>query len=164
MLQLARGIEPLASTRARDLLGRFTTNRFAGLATGAVATTILDSSSVTIILVIALVNGGLRTFQQSLGVIMGANIGTTVSSQIFASDVEANAPLVLFAGFLPRADRSRHARRGTEGRSGRDASARAGSRGRSSSRRRGQPELSPHSAMRRLRRRVRPSNQQCLAD
>lgn len=100
VLQLARGIEPLASTRARDLLGRFTTNRFAGLATGAVATTILDSSSVTIILVIALVNGGLLTFQQSLGVIMGSNIGTTVSSQIFASDVEAYAPLVLFAGFL----------------------------------------------------------------
>jgi len=100
VLQLAKGIEPLASRRARHLLGRFTTNRFAGLATGTIATTILDSSSVTIILVIALVNGGLLTFQQSLGVILGSNIGTTVSSQIFARDVEAYAPLVLFAGFL----------------------------------------------------------------
>jgi phosphate:Na+ symporter len=81
------------------MLGRFTTNRFAGVATGAVATTILDSSSVTIILVIALVNGGLLTFAQSLGVIMGSNIGTTVSSQIFASDVEAYAPVVLLLGF-----------------------------------------------------------------
>ena len=98
--QLASGIEPLASSRARELLGRFTTNRFAAVLTGIVATTLLDSSSVTIILVIALVNGGLLTFAQSLGVIMGSNIGTTVSSQIFALDVEQYAPLVLLAGFL----------------------------------------------------------------
>ena len=99
VVQLASGIEPLASARARELLGRFTTNRFAGLLTGVGATTILDSSSVTIILVIALVNGGLLTFAQSLGVIMGSNIGTTVSSQIFATDIEAYAPVVLLVGF-----------------------------------------------------------------
>lgn len=100
VLQLARSIEPLASDRARQLIDRFTTNRFAGVVTGAVATTLLDSSSVTIILVIALVNGGLLTFTQSLGVIMGSNIGTTVSSQIFALDVEAYSPLILLVGFL----------------------------------------------------------------
>lgn len=100
VLQLARSIEPLASDRARHLLGRFTTNRFAGVLTGAVATTILDSSSVTIVLVIALVNGGLLTFGQSLGVILGSNIGTTVSSQIFALDLEAYSPLILLAGFV----------------------------------------------------------------
>ncbi|HXG90376.1 MAG TPA: Na/Pi symporter [Vicinamibacterales bacterium] len=100
VLQLARAIEPLASDRARELLDRFTTNRFAGVLTGAIATTVLDSSSVTIILVIALVNGGLLTFTQSLGVIMGSNIGTTVSSQIFALDVEAYSPVILFVGFL----------------------------------------------------------------
>ena len=100
VLQLSRGIEPLAGERARELLSRFTTNPLAGVPTGAVATTILDSSSVTIILVIALVNGGLLTFQQSLGVILGSNIGTTVSSQIFAFDLEVYSPLVLLAGFL----------------------------------------------------------------
>ena len=68
--------------------------------TGGVATTILDSSSVTIILVITLVNGGMLTFGQSLGVIMGSNIGTTVSSQILALDLEQYAPLVLLGGFL----------------------------------------------------------------
>lgn len=94
VFQLATAIEPLASDRARGLLGRFTTNRLAAVLTGAVATTLLDSSSVTIILVIALVNGGLVTFPPSLGVIMGSNIGTTVSSQIFALDVEQYAPLV----------------------------------------------------------------------
>ncbi len=100
VFQLATALEPLASDRARELLGRFTTNRFAAVLTGVVATTILDSSSVTIILVIALVNGGLLTFVQSLGVILGSNIGTTVSSQIFAFDVEQYAPLVLLGGFL----------------------------------------------------------------
>lgn len=100
VMQLARAVEPLATDRARQLLGRFTTNRFAGVATGTVATTALDSSSVTIILVIALVNGGLLTFTQSLGVIMGSNIGTTISSQIFALDLEGYAPLILLVGFF----------------------------------------------------------------
>jgi phosphate:Na+ symporter len=99
VLQLARAVEPLATDRARGLLGRFTTNPLAGVLTGAVATAVLDSSSVTIVLVIALVNGGLLTFPQSLGVIMGSNIGTTISSQIFALDVEGYAPLIMVAGF-----------------------------------------------------------------
>lgn len=115
VLQLARGVEPLASDRARQLLGRFTANRFAGVLTGAVATTALDSSSVTIILVIALVNGGLLTFTQSIGVIMGSNIGTTVSSQIFALDLEAYSPLVLFVGFLVFVTAGRSERRGHVG-------------------------------------------------
>lgn len=100
VFQLATAIEPLATERASRLLSRFTTNRLAAVLTGFIATTILDSSSVTIILVIALVNGRLLTFTQSLGVIMGSNIGTTVSSQIFALDVEQYAPIVLFIGFL----------------------------------------------------------------
>lgn len=100
VLQLASGLEPLANDRAREWLARFTSNRFAGVLAGAVATTVLDSSSVTIILVIALVNSGLLTSSQSLGVILGSNIGTTVSSQIFALDVEAYAPFVLLVGFL----------------------------------------------------------------
>lgn len=99
VLQLATGVEALAGDRARTWLARWTSNRFAGIATGAVATTVLDSSSVTIILVIALVNGGLLSFTQSIGVIMGANVGTTVSSQIFALDAEAYAPVVMAVGF-----------------------------------------------------------------
>ncbi len=115
VLQLSRGIEPLAGERARELLSRFTTNPLAGVLTGAVATTILDSSSVTIILVIALVNGGLLTFQQSLGVILGSNIGTTVSSQIFAFDLEVYSPLVLLAGFLLFVTSGQSGRRGDLG-------------------------------------------------
>jgi phosphate:Na+ symporter len=100
VFQLGSAVQPLGSDRARQFLSRFTANPLAGVMTGGVATTILDSSSVTIILVIALVNGGLLTFGQSLGVIMGSNIGTTVSSQILALDLEQYSPLVLLGGFL----------------------------------------------------------------
>jgi phosphate:Na+ symporter len=100
VFQLATAVQPLASDRTRQFLSRFTTRPLAGVMTGGVATTILDSSSVTIILVITLVNGGMLTFGQSLGVIMGSNIGTTVSSQILALDLEQYAPLVLLGGFL----------------------------------------------------------------
>lgn len=99
VLQLGTGVETLAGDEARAWLARWTSNPLTGVVAGAVATTILDSSSVTIILVIALVNGGMLSFPQSIGVIMGANIGTTVSSQIFALDVEAYAPVVMAAGF-----------------------------------------------------------------
>lgn len=99
VLQLANGVESLAGDRARRWLSTWTAHPLTAVATGAVATTVLDSSSVTIILVIALVNGGLLSFPQSLGVIMGANIGTTVSSQIFALEAETYAPLVMAVGF-----------------------------------------------------------------
>lgn len=98
--RLARGMRAVAGSRMRRLLERATTNRLAGVLTGTVATAALDSSSVTIIMVIALVDAGLLTFVQSLGVILGANIGTTVSSQIIALDVERYAPLALAGGLL----------------------------------------------------------------
>lgn len=99
VLQLATGVDALAGDRARAWLARWTAHPLMGIVTGALATTVLDSSSVTIILVIALVNARLLSFPQSLGVIMGANIGTTVSSQIFALDAEAYAPVVMCVGF-----------------------------------------------------------------
>ncbi|GAB1539817.1 hypothetical protein NUACC21_24840 [Scytonema sp. NUACC21] len=57
--RMAEGLEALAGDRMKDILGRFTTNRLAGVLTGTVVTTILDSSSVTIIIVIAMVSAGL---------------------------------------------------------------------------------------------------------
>lgn len=98
--RLARGMRAVAGSRMRRLLERATKNRYAGVLTGTVATTALDSSSVTIIMVIALVDAGLLSFVQSLGVILGANIGTTVSSQIIALDVARYAPLALACGLL----------------------------------------------------------------
>jgi phosphate:Na+ symporter len=112
VLLLARAVEPLAGDSARRMLGRFTSNRVSGVLTGAVATAVLDSSSVTIILVIALVTGGLLIFSQPLGVILGSNIGTTISSRIFALNLQGYSPLLLLAGFVVFVTAGRSERRG----------------------------------------------------
>lgn len=98
--QLAQGLGDLNSERMRRVTARFTSNRFAGVATGFVATTLLESSSVTIIMVIAMVSGGILTFVQSLGVVLGANIGTAVGAQIIALDVGRYVPLLMLTGLL----------------------------------------------------------------
>lgn len=108
---LANGMRAVAGDRMRQILARATTNRFAGVASGTLATAVLDSSSVTIIMVIALVDAGLLPFVQSLGVILGANIGTTISSQLIALDVGKYAPIVMVVGLLLQLlGRSEHAR------------------------------------------------------
>ncbi len=96
--RLAEGMRVAAGGRLQRLLERATTNRVTGVLTGAVATAVLDSSSVTIIMVVALVDAGALTFVRSLGVILGANVGTTVSSQLIAFDVARYAPLALGLG------------------------------------------------------------------
>lgn len=84
----------------RDLIGKLTTNRFAGLGTGAVATVLLQSSTITTVISIGLVTGGMLTFTQSLGVVLGANIGTTFTAQVIAFDTSLLGSLMLFSGYL----------------------------------------------------------------
>lgn len=79
---------------------KFTSNIFSSLIVGIVATTILDSSSAVIIITIVLVNSKLLTFRQAMGIVLGANIGTTVSSQIIAMDVGKYSPIFLLVGFI----------------------------------------------------------------
>lgn len=98
--RMAEGLEAIAGDRARDLISKFTKNRYAGVATGTVATTILDSSSVTIIIVIAMVSAGLLSFVESLGVVLGSNIGTTIGAQIVAFNISDYAPIAMFIGLL----------------------------------------------------------------
>jgi phosphate:Na+ symporter len=98
--RLANGLGDLNSERMRRVTARFTSNRIAGVATGFVATTLLESSSVTIIMVIAMVSGGVLTFVQSLGVVLGANIGTAVGAQIIALEFERYVPLLMLSGLL----------------------------------------------------------------
>jgi phosphate:Na+ symporter len=98
--RMAEGLEAIAGDRAKSLISKFTTNRYAGVATGAVATTILDSSSVTIIIVIAMVSAGLLSFVESLGVVLGSNIGTTLGAQIVAFKINEYAPIAMFIGLL----------------------------------------------------------------
>jgi phosphate:Na+ symporter len=110
--RMAEGLEALAGDRAKALISKFTTNRYAGVATGAAATTILDSSSVTIIIVIAMVSAGLLTFVESLGVVLGSNIGTTIGAQVVAFKINEYAPIALLLAFLllmfGKTDRLKH--------------------------------------------------------
>lgn len=98
--RLAEGLEDLGTERMKNLLSKFTTNRFAGVLTGAVATTLLESSSVTIIMVIAMVSAGILNFVQSLGVVLGSNIGTAVGAQIISLNIELYVPILMFTGIL----------------------------------------------------------------
>ncbi|HEY9799396.1 MAG TPA: Na/Pi symporter [Leptolyngbyaceae cyanobacterium] len=98
--RLAEGLEDVGEERMKSILSKFTTNRFAGVATGIVATTFLESSSVTIILVIAMVSAGILTFVQSLGVVLGSNIGTAVGAQIISLNIELYVPILMMVGLL----------------------------------------------------------------
>lgn len=100
---LARGLKTTQGGRFQKLLERVSSNRFGALAGGTAATVVLDSSSVVIIMMIAIVDAGLISFTNALPAILGANIGTTVSSQIFAWNVDQFSPLLLLAALLWRA-------------------------------------------------------------
>lgn len=93
---LSRGLRAVAGDRMRTLLSRLTGNRWAGLTTGAVATGIIQSSSVTTVLVVGFISAGVMSLTQAIPVIYGANIGSTVTAQIIAFKVTQIA-LPLFA-------------------------------------------------------------------
>lgn len=100
---LAGALRDADDGRMRDLLARASVNRVAALLAGAAATVVLDSSSVAIILLIALIDARLMTFDRALPAVLGANIGTTVSSQIFAWSLDEWSPLIVAAGLIARA-------------------------------------------------------------
>lgn len=97
---LSEGLSHIAGDKLKYFLDHFTNNVFKGIISGLIVTSLLDSSSVVIIMTIALVNTRAMTFRQAMGVVMGANIGTTVSSQIFALNVGEYAALPILAGFI----------------------------------------------------------------
>ncbi len=84
MRQMSEGLQKIAGKKLKNLLGMLTSNRFAGLFVGTLVTAIIQSSSATTVMVVGFVNAGLMTLVQSIGVIMGANIGTTVTAQLIA--------------------------------------------------------------------------------
>ena len=98
MTAMSTGLKNAAGDRLRSILERVTTNRIAAVAIGLVVTVLIQSSSATDMMVIGFVNSGLMNLAQAIGVIMGANIGTTVTAQITAFNLTAFAPLLLFAG------------------------------------------------------------------
>ena len=99
MEQMADALKAVAGERMKSILAKLTSNRIMGAATGAFVTAVIQSSSVTTVLVVGFITAGLMTFSQSIGVIMGANVGTTVTAQIVAFKVTKAALLMIGVGF-----------------------------------------------------------------
>ena len=98
MQMMSQGLEAAAGNRMKGILEKLTANRFLGVAVGAGITAIIQSSSATTVMVVGFVNSGLMTLNQAVWIIMGANIGTTITGQLVALDAGAVAPLFAFIG------------------------------------------------------------------
>jgi len=110
--QMSKALKIVAGDRLKLLLGRLTSHRLAGLATGAFVTAVIQSSSVTTVLVVGFVSAGLMTLTQSVAVIMGANVGATLTTQIIAFPITRYSLLLVAAGFaLSLTGRNRGSRR-----------------------------------------------------
>ncbi|MDO4278846.1 MAG: Na/Pi cotransporter family protein [Lachnoclostridium edouardi] len=98
MQMMGQGLEAAAGNKMKQLLEKLTANRFMGVAVGAGITAVIQSSSATTVMVVGFVNSGMMNLRQAVWIIMGANIGTTITGQLIALDVGAMAPLFAFAG------------------------------------------------------------------
>ncbi len=98
MQMMSNGLEAAARNKMKQILEKLTANRFLGVLVGAGITAVIQSSSATTVMVVGFVNSGMMTLQQAVWIIMGANIGTTITGQLIALDVGAIAPLLAFLG------------------------------------------------------------------
>ncbi len=100
MKLMSEGLEKSAGAKMRGILEFFTKNRFVGMLVGILFTAVVQSSSATTVMVVSFVNSGLMTLLQATGVILGANIGTTVTSQLIAFNLSDVAPLFVMIGVI----------------------------------------------------------------
>ena len=98
MQMMSNGLEAAAGNKMKRILERLTANRILGVLVGAGITAVIQSSSATTVMVVGFVNSGMMTLQQAVWIIMGANIGTTITGQLIALDIGAIAPLFAFIG------------------------------------------------------------------
>src|SRR5271166_3375599 len=100
---MTAGLKAIAGSRLQTVLGKLTANRFRGVLAGAFVTAILNSSTITTVLMVGFVSAGLMTLAQSVPMIMGANVGSTITAQIIAFNLSAVTPVILAVGFFLRA-------------------------------------------------------------
>lgn len=97
---VGEGLQRAAGTRLRHVLSTLTGNRFKALLVGAGVTAVLQSSSATTVMLVGFASAGLLSLRQTIGVILGADVGTTVTVQLLAFDLLSLSPLVVFIGWL----------------------------------------------------------------
>lgn len=100
MTVMSSGLQNAAGDKVRTILEHATSNKFFGILLGITVTILIQSSSATDMMVIGFVNSGLMNLGEAIAVIMGANIGTTITAQITAFDLTAFAPFLLFVGAI----------------------------------------------------------------
>ena len=98
MQMMSSGLEAAAGNRMKRILEKLTANRFLGVLVGAGITAVIQSSSAMTVMVVGFVNSGMMTLRQAVWIIMGANIGTTITGQLIALDIGQLAPLFAFVG------------------------------------------------------------------
>ncbi len=98
MQMMSTGLEASAGNKMKLILEKLTANRFVGVLVGALITAIIQSSSATTVMVVGFVNSGMMTLNQAIWIIMGANIGTTITGQLIALNIGQFAPLIAFLG------------------------------------------------------------------
>ena len=98
MQMMSNGLEAAAGDRMKEILEKLTSNRILGVLVGAGITAVIQSSSATTVMVVGFVNAGMMSLRQAVWIIMGANIGTTITGQLIALDIGAIAPLIAFIG------------------------------------------------------------------
>lgn len=98
MNMMSNGLELAAGNKMKTILEKLTSNRILGVLVGALVTAIIQSSSATTVMVVGFVNSGLMSLTSAVWIIMGANIGTTITGQLIAIDITAIAPLIAFIG------------------------------------------------------------------
>lgn len=112
MQMMSNGLEAAAGNKMKQILEKLTSNRFKAVLVGAAITAVIQSSSATTVMVVGFVNSGLMTLNQAVWIIMGANIGTTITGQLIALDIGAIAPLVAFLGvaciMFMKSEQARH--------------------------------------------------------
>ena len=100
MQMTSSGLEAAAGDKMKSILERLTANRFLGVLVGALITAAVQSSSATTVMVVGFVNAGMMTLNQAVWIIMGTNIGTTITGILVSLDMGAIAPLFAFAGVV----------------------------------------------------------------
>jgi len=97
---MSRGLKDIAGARMRIILQRFTANRFLGFLVGMIVTAVIQSSTATSMMLLGFVNAGAMNLTQSIGVLIGANVGTTFTAFLLTFRIDPYAPMMVFAGLM----------------------------------------------------------------